>query len=130
MNAKVELWGTSSHIKQVAEIYNDNGQSRPFASIIDVPGGSNTIAVYNTGPMVYPIKVVVEPVARMEGSVCASEPGAGGAAEEQVGARRPIKQHCARAWVCQGNTCHAMPCYGWLDWWCHATWPAPSPWLG
>ncbi len=26
MNAKVELWGTSSHIKQVAEIYNDNGK--------------------------------------------------------------------------------------------------------
>ncbi|KAL7538408.1 hypothetical protein ACHAWF_006081 [Thalassiosira exigua] len=67
MNAKVELWGTSSHIKQLAEIYNDNGQARPFACIIDVPGGSNTIAVYNTGPMEYPIRVVVEPVARMDG---------------------------------------------------------------
>mmetsp|Transcript_8626 Transcript_8626/g.18557 ORF Transcript_8626/g.18557 Transcript_8626/m.18557 type:complete len:428 (-) Transcript_8626:232-1515(-) len=67
VNAKVELWGTSSHIKQLAEIYNDNGQTRPFAAIIDVPGGSNTIAVYNTGPMEYPIRVVVEPVARMDG---------------------------------------------------------------
>ncbi|KAL7542186.1 hypothetical protein ACHAXR_011585 [Thalassiosira sp. AJA248-18] len=67
MNAKVELWGTSSHIKQLAEIYNDNGQTRPFAAIIDVPGGSNTVAVYNTGPMEYPIRVVVEPIARMEG---------------------------------------------------------------
>jgi len=64
MNAKVELWGTSSHIKQVAEIYNDDGARRPFASIIDVPGGSNTVAVYNIGPMEYPIEVVVEPVAR------------------------------------------------------------------
>lgn len=67
VNAKVELWGTSSHIKQVAEVYNDNGQTRPFAAIIDVPGGSNTIAVYNTGPMEYPIRVAVEPVARMDG---------------------------------------------------------------
>lgn len=67
VNAKVELWGTSSHIKQLAEVYNDNGQTRPFAAIIDVPGGSNTIAVYNTGPMEYPIRVVVEPVARIEG---------------------------------------------------------------
>lgn len=67
VNAKVELWGTASHIKQLAEVYNDNGQTRPFAAIIDVPGGSNTIAVYNTGPMEYPIDVVVEPVARMEG---------------------------------------------------------------
>lgn len=67
VNAKVELWGTSSHIKQLAEVYNDNGQTRPFAAIIDVPGGSNTIAVYNMGPMEYPIRVVVEPVARTEG---------------------------------------------------------------
>ena len=67
VNAKVELWGTSSHVKQLAEIYNDNGQTRPFSAIIDCPGGSNTIAVYNTGPMEYPIEVVVEPVARMEG---------------------------------------------------------------
>lgn len=67
MNAKVELWGTSSHIKQVAEVYNDNGLTRPFAAIIDVPGRSNTIAVYNTGPMVDPFRVVVEPVARMDG---------------------------------------------------------------
>ena len=67
MNAKVELWGMSSHIKQLAEIYNDNGETRPFSAIIDCPGGSNTIAVYNTGPMEYPIEVVVEPVARMDG---------------------------------------------------------------
>jgi hypothetical protein len=78
MNAKVELWGTSSHIKQVAEIYNDDGQRRPFASIIDVPGGSNTIAVYNTGPIEYPIKVVVEPVARMEGWDGREDPSVGG----------------------------------------------------
>mmetsp|Transcript_36795 Transcript_36795/g.66147 ORF Transcript_36795/g.66147 Transcript_36795/m.66147 type:complete len:485 (+) Transcript_36795:144-1598(+) len=62
VNAKVELWGTSSHIKQLAEVYNDNGQTRPFAAILDVPGGENTIAVRNTGPMEYPIRVVVEPV--------------------------------------------------------------------
>lgn len=62
VNAKVELWGTSSHVKQLAEVYNDNGQTRPFAAIIDVPGGENTIAVRNTGPMEYPIRVVVEPV--------------------------------------------------------------------
>jgi hypothetical protein len=67
VNAKVELWGTSSHIKQLAEVYNDDGQRRPFAAIIDVPGGLNTIAVYNTGLMEYLIQVVVEPVAGMDG---------------------------------------------------------------
>lgn len=68
VNAKVELWGTGSHVKQLAEVYNDNGQTRPFAAIIDLPGGgSNTIAVRNTGPMEYPIRVVVEPVATSMG---------------------------------------------------------------
>ncbi|KAL9182920.1 hypothetical protein ACHAXT_004199 [Thalassiosira profunda] len=62
VNAKVELWGTASHVKQLAEVYNDDGQRRPFAAVIDVPGGENTIAVRNTGPMEYPIQVVVEPV--------------------------------------------------------------------
>ena len=65
VNAKVELWGTSTQVKQLAEVYNDNGQTRPFSAIIDVPGGENTIAVRNTGPMEYPIQVAVEPVGGM-----------------------------------------------------------------
>jgi hypothetical protein len=47
--AKVELWGTSFHIKQLAEIYNDNGQK--------------------LRPMEYPIEVVVEPVAQRRGGM-------------------------------------------------------------
>jgi len=61
VNAKVELWGSSSHVKQVAEVYNDNGQTRPFAAIIELQGEENTIAIRNTGPLEYPIQVVVEP---------------------------------------------------------------------
>lgn len=49
-------------MKQLAEVYNDNGHTRPFAAIIDVQGEENTIAVRNTGPLEYPIQVVVEPV--------------------------------------------------------------------
>lgn len=55
MNVKVELLSTSSHVKQLAEIDNDNGQTRPFTAIVYVPGGSNTIAVYKTGPMECPV---------------------------------------------------------------------------
>ena len=65
---KVELWGTGSNIKQLAEVYNKNGRTRPFSAIIDVPVGFNTIAAKNTGPMEYPIKVVVEPVAHSMGN--------------------------------------------------------------
>ncbi|KAL3794891.1 hypothetical protein ACHAWO_007665 [Cyclotella atomus] len=74
VNAKVELWGTSSHIKQLAEVYNDNGQTRPFAAIIDVTGGENTIAIRNTGPLEYPIKVVVEPVGMEMGDYMSMDP--------------------------------------------------------
>jgi len=63
VNAKVELWGTGTQVKQLAEVYNDDGDARPFAAILDLPGGYNTVAVRNTGPIEYPIRVVVEPVA-------------------------------------------------------------------
>lgn len=69
VEAKVELWGTGTNVKQVAEVYNDNGSSRPFSAIIDLDGegssgrgSESTIAVRNTGPMEYPIRVVVEPI--------------------------------------------------------------------
>jgi len=41
-------------------------QGRVRTAIVDAPGGSN-IAVYKTGPMEYPIQVVVEPTARVDG---------------------------------------------------------------
>jgi hypothetical protein len=63
MYANVELWGCGGHVKQVAQIYNDNGSSRPFTAVVDTPGGGpNTICVRNTGPMAYPIKVSIEPL--------------------------------------------------------------------
>jgi hypothetical protein len=61
MYANVELWGCGGHIKQVAEIYNDDGYSRPFSAIVETPGGQNTICVKNTGPMAYPVRVSIEP---------------------------------------------------------------------
>lgn len=94
VNAKVELWGTGSNIKQLAEVYNDNGQTRPFAAIIDVPGGSNTIAVKNTGPIEYPIKVVVEPVATSMDDYGREQGRYGG--EQSFGGRSFPPQHHGR----------------------------------
>lgn len=58
--ATVELWGISGHNKQIAEIYNDNGLSRPFTAIIETPGSHNTIAIRNKGPMSYPLTASVD----------------------------------------------------------------------
>jgi len=62
MYAVVELWGTGNHVKQIAEIYNDNGVARPFTAVVETPGGANSICVRNTGPIAYPIKANVEPL--------------------------------------------------------------------
>lgn len=61
MYATVELWGCGGHVKQLAEIYNDDGYARPFSAIVETPGGANTICVKNNGPMEYPMKATVEP---------------------------------------------------------------------
>lgn len=61
MYAVVELWGTGGHVKQLAEIYNDDGFARPFSAIVETPGGANTICIKNKGPIAYPMKASVEP---------------------------------------------------------------------
>jgi len=61
MKAAVELWGASGHVKTVAEIYNNDGMARPFATVVRTPGTSNTVCVRNTGPLEFPIEVLCEP---------------------------------------------------------------------
>lgn len=59
--ATVELWGAGGHIKQIAEIYNDDGRSRSFFATVETPGADNSIAIRNTGPLAYPLSASVEP---------------------------------------------------------------------
>jgi len=61
MKAAVELWGANGHVKTVAEIYNNDGSARPFATVVRTPGSANTICVRNTGPIEFPIDVSCEP---------------------------------------------------------------------
>lgn len=60
--ALIEHWGVDGHVKQIAEIYNEDGARRPFWATIQMPGGSgDTIAIRNTGPLEYPVTASVEP---------------------------------------------------------------------
>jgi hypothetical protein len=61
MKASVELWGANGHVKTVAEIYNNDGSTRPFSTLVRTPGAANTICVRNTGPIEFPIQVSCEP---------------------------------------------------------------------
>ena len=62
MTAIVELWQGPNNVKQIAEIYTDDGRSRPFTAVIDTPGYGNTIAIRNAGPMEYPLKASLDPL--------------------------------------------------------------------
>ena len=58
--AIVELWQGPGDVKTVAQVYCDNGLSKPFSAIIETPGNGNTIAIRNMGPTAFPIEVELE----------------------------------------------------------------------
>jgi hypothetical protein len=61
--AVIELWQGPGNVKQLAEIYSDDGMSKPFRTIVDLtPGYGSTVAVRNVGPLEYPLTAKVEPV--------------------------------------------------------------------
>jgi len=61
--AVVELWNGPGDVKTVAQVYNDDGQTKPFKCIIETPGGGNVIAIRNVGPTAYPFEVELDVVA-------------------------------------------------------------------
>lgn len=58
--AKVELWQGPNNIKQIAEVYLDDGQ-RPFSATVETPGHGSTVAIRNEGPTAFPLRVRLEP---------------------------------------------------------------------
>jgi len=64
MKATVEIWQGPDSVKQIAEVYADNGNARPFRAVVDTLGGhgSTTIAIRNTATIEYPLTATVEPL--------------------------------------------------------------------
>jgi len=58
--AVVELWQGPGDVKTVAQVYCDDGRSKPFSAIIETPGSGNTIAIRNVGPTAYPIEAILD----------------------------------------------------------------------
>jgi len=60
--AVIELWQGPGSVKQLAEIYSDDGSAKPFHTIVETRGYGSTIAIRNVGPLEYPLIAKAEPV--------------------------------------------------------------------
>ena len=61
LNAKIELWQGPDNSPYKLDCYLEDGALRPLKCMIELPGGSNTVAVRNEGHIEFPIQAKIEP---------------------------------------------------------------------
>lgn len=60
LKSNIELWQGPDNTPYKLDVYLEDGELRPFNAAIDIPGGSNSISVRNTGQLEFPISACIE----------------------------------------------------------------------
>mmetsp|Transcript_16027 Transcript_16027/g.15437 ORF Transcript_16027/g.15437 Transcript_16027/m.15437 type:complete len:363 (-) Transcript_16027:132-1220(-) len=61
LNANIEVWQGPDNTPQKIKVYLEDGHESPFRIVVETPGGSNSIAVLNTGNLEFPMAACIAP---------------------------------------------------------------------